>query len=48
MTVGDEGDLVRRGYDALSYHYRSDDAGEAEYAPWLAELRARWPRPGFR
>lgn len=43
MTVGDEGDLVRRGYDALSYQYRSDDAGEAEYAPWLAELRARLP-----
>jgi SAM-dependent methyltransferase len=43
MTVGDKGDLVRRGYDALSYHYRSDDAGEAEYAPWLAELRARLP-----
>jgi len=43
MTVGDEGDLVRRGYDALSYHYRSGDAAEAEYAPWLAELRARLP-----
>jgi hypothetical protein len=24
MTSGDERDLVRRGYDALSYHYRSD------------------------
>jgi 2-polyprenyl-3-methyl-5-hydroxy-6-metoxy-1,4-benzoquinol methylase len=43
MTADDESDLVRRGYDALSYHYRSDDAGEAGYAPWLAELRARLP-----
>jgi len=41
MTAGGESDLVRRGYDALSYHYRSDDAGEDRYAPWLAELRAR-------
>jgi SAM-dependent methyltransferase len=46
MTAGDESDLVRRGYDALSYHYRSDDAGEEEYAPWLAELRARLPVDG--
>ena len=46
MTAGDESDLVRRGYDALSYHYRSDDAGEDEYAPWLAELRARLPAGG--
>jgi hypothetical protein len=41
MTAGDQSDLVRRGYDALSYHYRSDDAGEGEYSPWLAGLRAR-------
>ena len=46
MTAGDESDLVRRGYDALSYHYRSDDAGEGEYAPWLAGLRARLPAGG--
>jgi ubiquinone/menaquinone biosynthesis C-methylase UbiE len=37
---------VRRGYDALSYHYRSDDAGEGEYAAWLADLRARLPHRG--
>jgi SAM-dependent methyltransferase len=41
MPAGDERDLVRRGYDALSYHYRSDDAAEGRYAPWLADLRAR-------
>jgi SAM-dependent methyltransferase len=34
---------VRRGYDALSYHYRGDDDGEGRYAPWLAGLRARLP-----
>ncbi len=38
-------DVVRRGYDALSYHYRTDDADEGRYAPWLADLRARL-RPG--
>lgn len=42
----DESDLVRRGYDALSYHYRSDDAGEGRYAPWLAGLRERLPPGG--
>jgi SAM-dependent methyltransferase len=36
-------DLVRRGYDALSYHYRSDDADDGEYAPWLADLNGRLP-----
>ena len=46
MAASDESDLVRRGYDALSYHYRSDDAEEDEYAPWLAELRARLPAGG--
>jgi len=46
MTASDESDLVRRGYDALSYHYRSDDAGEDRYAPWLAELRAQLPAGG--
>jgi 2-polyprenyl-3-methyl-5-hydroxy-6-metoxy-1,4-benzoquinol methylase len=46
MTAGDESDLVRRGYDALSYHYRSDDAAEDDYAPWLAGLRARLPAGG--
>jgi SAM-dependent methyltransferase len=46
MTSGDESDLVRRGYDALSYHYRSDDAEDGQYAPWLAELGARLPASG--
>ena len=30
---------------ALSY-YRSDDAGEGRYAPWLAALRERLPAGG--
>ncbi len=46
MTADDESALVRRGYDALSYHYRGDDDGTGEYAPWLAELRARLPDAG--
>jgi 2-polyprenyl-3-methyl-5-hydroxy-6-metoxy-1,4-benzoquinol methylase len=46
MAAGDESDLVRRGYDALSYHYRADDAGDGRYAPWLAELKSRLPATG--
>jgi ubiquinone/menaquinone biosynthesis C-methylase UbiE len=46
VASADESDLVRRGYDALSYHYRSDDAEEGRYAPWLAALRARVPDRG--
>jgi SAM-dependent methyltransferase len=46
VTAGEERDLVRRGYDALSYRYRSDDAAEGKYAPWLADLQARLPAAG--
>jgi ubiquinone/menaquinone biosynthesis C-methylase UbiE len=46
MTPGGERELVRRGYDALSYQYRSDDAGEGGYAAWLAALRERLPAGG--
>ena len=46
MASDDERELVRRGYDALSYHYRSDDAGEGRYAPWLAALQERLPAGG--
>ena len=46
MTTDDETDLVRRGYDALSYHYRRDDAAEGKYAPWIADLKARLPAGG--
>jgi SAM-dependent methyltransferase len=37
-TQPGQADLVRRGYDALSYRYRADDAGPGEYAPWLERL----------
>jgi len=43
MSGNDERDMVRRGYDALSYHYRADDAGDGQYAPWLADLHRRLP-----
>jgi SAM-dependent methyltransferase len=43
MTADDERELVRRGYNALSYYYRHDSTGEGRYAPWLADLTARLP-----
>ncbi|MGP4020430.1 class I SAM-dependent methyltransferase [Saccharopolyspora sp. 5N708] len=36
-------DAVRRGYDAVSYHYRRDDADEDQYAPWISRLSGRVP-----
>ena len=42
----DPREIVRRGYDALSYRYRADDAGEGHYAAWLAALRQRVPAGG--
>lgn len=41
MTTTDPKDVVRRGYDALSHHYRGDHAPEGRYQPWIAELRRR-------
>lgn len=46
MGDSDERDLVRRGYDALSYHYRSDDADDGEYARWLVDLQGSLPVSG--
>src|SRR5881275_841717 len=43
MDSADERDLVRRGYDALSYRYRTDDADDGRYGPWLADLDQRLP-----
>lgn len=43
MDDPDERGLVEHGYDALSYHYRADDAGDGQYAPWLAALHRRLP-----
>ncbi|MEU7838067.1 MULTISPECIES: class I SAM-dependent methyltransferase [unclassified Nonomuraea] len=41
--MSEETDLVRRGYDALSYRYRGDEDGDGQYAPWLEELHSRLP-----
>lgn len=38
-----ESELVRRGYDALSYYYRSDNAEGGQYATWVADLQKRLP-----
>jgi len=36
--------LVRRGYDAVSYHYRADgDDGPGERGEWIARLVSRLP-----
>jgi SAM-dependent methyltransferase len=39
-------DIVRRGYDALSYRYRGDTEEPEHYATWLAQLRERVPAGG--
>jgi 2-polyprenyl-3-methyl-5-hydroxy-6-metoxy-1,4-benzoquinol methylase len=39
----EERDVVRRGYAALSYHCRRDDADDGQYAPWLTQLHTRLP-----
>lgn len=41
VAAVDPKDMVRRGYDAVSWRYRDDDAGEGEYAPWIAGVRER-------
>jgi len=43
MNSDDGRDLVRRGYDKLSYHYRADDAADGQYGPWLDDLHGRLP-----
>jgi 2-polyprenyl-3-methyl-5-hydroxy-6-metoxy-1,4-benzoquinol methylase len=44
MPAPDPREIVRRGYDALSYRYRADDEGaESHYAAWLDGLRERLP-----
>jgi 2-polyprenyl-3-methyl-5-hydroxy-6-metoxy-1,4-benzoquinol methylase len=41
----DPREIVRTGYDALSYLYRPDGGSPPEYTPWIGELAARIP-PG--
>jgi SAM-dependent methyltransferase len=45
MGDDDQREVVRRGYDALSYHYRRDDADDGQYGPWLCDLLRRLPTP---
>jgi SAM-dependent methyltransferase len=42
----DPKDVVRRGYDALSYRYRGDTEEPTRYATWVARLRERVPAGG--
>jgi len=46
MPDPDFREIVRRGYDALSYRYRADQAGDGGYAGWLDLLRERVPPGG--
>ncbi|MFD1544868.1 class I SAM-dependent methyltransferase [Nonomuraea guangzhouensis] len=41
--MSEETDLVRHGYNELSYLYRGDEDDDGEYAPWLEELHSRLP-----
>jgi SAM-dependent methyltransferase len=43
VNAPDPAEVVRRGYDAVSQHYRRDGDDPAEYASWLATLRRRLP-----
>jgi SAM-dependent methyltransferase len=46
LQAMDPKDIVRRGYDALSYLYRGDSEEPEQYAAWLALLRERVPAGG--
>jgi SAM-dependent methyltransferase len=39
----DPKELVQRGYDALCWRYRADDADDGNYGPWLTALCERLP-----
>lgn len=41
--MSEESDLVRHGYNELSYLYRGDEDDDGEYATWLEELQSRLP-----
>jgi 2-polyprenyl-3-methyl-5-hydroxy-6-metoxy-1,4-benzoquinol methylase len=43
MRETDPYELVRRGYDAVSYRYRGDADLPPEYAEWINGLRSRLP-----
>jgi ubiquinone/menaquinone biosynthesis C-methylase UbiE len=41
MTETDPKELVRRGYNQISYRYRADDDDAGRYAPWIAAVLGR-------
>ncbi|MGH3981847.1 MAG: class I SAM-dependent methyltransferase [Pseudonocardiaceae bacterium] len=41
MPILDPRAIVRRGYDAVSHRYRSDDARPGDYEAWIRALRER-------
>jgi 2-polyprenyl-3-methyl-5-hydroxy-6-metoxy-1,4-benzoquinol methylase len=43
IDPADGREIVREGYNALSHCYRSDDADDGEYGPWIATLLERLP-----
>jgi SAM-dependent methyltransferase len=43
VNVPDPTELVRDGYDSVSYRYRGDHDNPAGYAPWLTNLQRRLP-----
>ena len=45
-VIQDQTEIVRRGYDKLSYAYRSDETPDdyAEYAEWVSILTKRLPK----
>ncbi|MGW0229993.1 class I SAM-dependent methyltransferase [Actinopolymorpha singaporensis] len=42
----DPKEVVRRGYDAISYAYRGDHGDDPRYAQWISALTARVPGGG--
>lgn len=46
MIPEDPKELVRRGYDAISYAYRSDDAADGNYRRWIDQFQRYLPDPG--
>lgn len=44
--LDDQTELVRRGYDELSYRYRADDQDPPGYRPWLERLQRLVPPAG--
>lgn len=46
MVGPDPKEIVRTGYDVLSYRYRADEADAGQYGPWLRRLVELLPAGG--